>query len=77
MGSAYANVGFDNLFERSNDGRVVETFLGEKARVVTYREKQELPNLNEYKTNTINLIYLSDGAVCKIVDDGEVAIITA
>jgi hypothetical protein len=27
-GSAYANVGFDNIFERSNDGRVVKTYLG-------------------------------------------------
>jgi hypothetical protein len=38
-GSAYANVGFENIFERSNDGRVVETFLGDNARVVSYKEK--------------------------------------
>lgn len=26
-GSSYANVGFDDILERSNDGRLVETFL--------------------------------------------------
>jgi hypothetical protein len=39
LGSAYANVGFENVFERSNDGRVVETFLGNGSRVISYREK--------------------------------------
>ena len=39
LGSTYANVGFENIFERSNDGRVVETWLGDGGRVVAYREK--------------------------------------
>lgn len=38
MGSAYANVGFDNIFERSNDGRVVETYV-EGHKIVSYLEK--------------------------------------
>ena len=38
MGSAYANVGFDNIFERSNDGRLIETFVGD-IKVVSYLEK--------------------------------------
>lgn len=77
MGSAYANVGFDNIFERSNDGRVVETLLPEGARVIGYREKQELPEYKQYKTNTIHLYYLNDGGVIKVVDDGEVTLITS
>jgi hypothetical protein len=27
MGSSYANVGYGNLFERSNDGKIIETYL--------------------------------------------------
>lgn len=27
LGSAYANVGFEDLFERSNTGRIVDTYL--------------------------------------------------
>ena len=27
IGSAYANVGFEDLFERSNNGRIVDTYL--------------------------------------------------
>ena len=77
MGSAYANVGFDNVFERSNDGRVVETWIGDGGRVVAYREKQELPGYKEYKTNTVHLLYLADGGVSKIVDDGEIVLISA
>jgi len=38
MGSAYANVGFDNIFERSNDGRLVETFV-DGTKIVSYLEK--------------------------------------
>jgi hypothetical protein len=43
MGSSYANVGFDNLFERSNDGRIVNTYLPDGTHVRGYREKKELP----------------------------------
>lgn len=27
LGSSYANVGFEDLFERSNDGRIVDSYL--------------------------------------------------
>lgn len=46
MGSTYANVGFENIFERSNNGRVVETYLPDKTKVIGYREKKELPGYN-------------------------------
>jgi len=52
-GSTQANVGFENIFERSNDGRVVETWLGDGGRVLSYREKQELPGYKVYKSNSI------------------------
>lgn len=32
------NIGFDNIFERSNDGRVVETFY-QGCKIVSYVEK--------------------------------------
>jgi hypothetical protein len=35
-------VGHDNLFERSNDGRIVKTYLADGTRVETYKEKREL-----------------------------------
>ncbi|CAD8207264.1 unnamed protein product [Paramecium octaurelia] len=76
MGSAYANVGFDNIFERSNDGRVVETFY-QGCKVISYIEKQELPEYKQYKTNRIHLMYTHDGSVAKVVDDGEIVIVTA
>lgn len=76
MGSAYANVGFENIFERSNDGRVVETYI-EGNKIITYLEKQELPEYKQYKTNRIQVLYLSDGGVAKVVDDGEVVLVTA
>jgi hypothetical protein len=36
-----------------------------------------MPGYKNFKTNCINLLYLKDGGVCKIVDDGEVVIITS
>ena len=35
-GSSYANVGFSNLFERSNDGRIIETYLQDGIKVIGY-----------------------------------------
>lgn len=37
LGSAYANVGFDSLFERSNNGVIIETYLPDGTKVVGYR----------------------------------------
>lgn len=37
LGSAYANVGFDSLFERSNNGVILETYLSDGTKVVGYR----------------------------------------
>jgi hypothetical protein len=46
LGSAYANVGFEDIFERSNDGRVIETYLPDNTKVIGYTEKKELPGYN-------------------------------
>lgn len=76
LGSAYANVGFDNLFERSNNGVIVETYLPDGSRVIGHREKRELPGYNSYTTNQIHVVYLEDGSVAKVVDDGEVVLVS-
>ncbi len=39
-GGAFAEVGYSNLFERSWDGRIVETYLHDGTKVVGYKEKQ-------------------------------------
>ncbi|EAR91082.3 hypothetical protein TTHERM_00430030 (macronuclear) [Tetrahymena thermophila SB210] len=77
LGSAYANVGFDNLFERSNNGIIIETYLPDGTKVVGYKEKQELPGYNQFQTNHIHLIYFDDGSVGKVLDNGEVVFISA
>lgn len=63
--------------ERSNNGRVTETYFPDNTFVITYREKRELPGYNSYAENTINLIYLDEGSVIKSRDDGEVILIGA
>lgn len=63
--------------ERSNNGRVTETYFPDNTFVITYREKRELPGYNSYAENTINLIYLDEGTVIKSRDDGEVILIGA
>ena len=77
QGSAYANVGFENLFERSYDGRIVETYLMDGTIVKGYREKQELSGYENFKEMFNHLIYLPDSSVIKVVDDGEVILMTA
>lgn len=42
MGSAYADVGFKDIFERSFDGRITETYLPDKTKIISYLEKKEL-----------------------------------
>jgi hypothetical protein len=37
LGSAFANVGHDSLFERSNNGIIIETYLPDGSKVVGYR----------------------------------------
>ncbi|CAD8197924.1 unnamed protein product [Paramecium octaurelia] len=69
-------VGFDNIIDRSHDGRIVETFY-QGCKVVSYLEKYEIPDSKQYKTNRIHLLYTQDGGVSKCVADGEVVIITA
>ena len=77
QGSAYASVGFENLFERSNDGRIVQTMLPDGSKVVGYREKKELLGYNKFITNNIHIVFFEDGSVSKVVDDGEVVFVSA
>ncbi|EGR34511.1 hypothetical protein IMG5_009200 [Ichthyophthirius multifiliis] len=77
MGSSYANVGYQNLFERSNDGRVIETYIQDGTKVVGYTEKQELPGYNQWIKNFIYLIYMQDGSICKVLDNSEIVFISA
>lgn len=77
LGSAYANVGFDNLFDRSNNGIIIETYLPDGTKVVGYKEKQELPGYNLFQTNHIHLIYFDDGSIAKVLDNGEIVFISA
>lgn len=76
IGSSYANVGFEDLFERSNNGRIVDTFLPDNTCVRGYVEKGELPGYNNFEVNNIHLIYFEDGSVCKVVEKGEVIFIS-
>lgn len=77
MGSSFAYVGFDNLFERSNDGRILETFLPDGTKVTGYKEKKELPGYNQFQTNIIHLLFFKDESVAKIMNNGEIVIISA
>lgn len=77
MGAA-PSVGHDNLFERSNDGRIIKTYLADGTQVSTYKEKRELnTGYQEYETNYINLVYFEDGSAAKLKDTGEIIFISA
>lgn len=70
-------VGHDNLFERSNDGRIVKTYLADGTRVQTYKEKRELSTgYQEYETNVVSLVYFEDDSVAKLTDSGEIIFIS-
>lgn len=77
LGSSSAYQGFDNIMERSHDGRVTETFLPDGSKVVGYLEKRELEGYENYETSHIHLLYQPEGSVLKFKDDGEVVIISA
>ncbi|EGR33457.1 hypothetical protein IMG5_051980 [Ichthyophthirius multifiliis] len=77
IGSAYASVGFDNLFERSNDGKIIEAYLLDGTKVISYKEKKELPGFNKHQLNRIFLLYTQNGDVAKILDNGEIVFISA
>lgn len=76
MGSSYANVGYDNIFERSNDGRLVETFVPDGTIIRSYREKRELPGYNQFEKLNIHLVYFIDGSVAKVSENGEIIFIS-
>jgi len=76
LGGAFAQVGYSNLFERSWDGRMVETYLNDGTIVYGYREKRELHGYNNFVENYVHLIYGHDGSVVKIQEDGEMIIVS-
>ncbi|KRX02221.1 hypothetical protein PPERSA_04843 [Pseudocohnilembus persalinus] len=76
MGSAYANVGVNNLFERSNNGRIVDTYLPDGTQVRGYVEKKELPGYEQFEINNVHLIYHENSSVLKVQENGEVVVIS-
>ena len=66
-----ATKGQENLFERSWDGRIIETYLHDGTKVCGYKEKSNVGA--ELYTH---LVYSYDGSVIKIREDGEVVIIS-
>ncbi len=66
-----ATKGQTNLFERSWDGRIVETYLHDGTKVCSYKEKS-----NDDAELYTHLVYSYDGSVMKIREDGEVVIIS-
>eukprot|EP00826_Nyctotherus_ovalis_P014826 TRINITY_DN14164_c0_g4_i1.p1 TRINITY_DN14164_c0_g4~~TRINITY_DN14164_c0_g4_i1.p1 ORF type:complete len:172 (+),score=33.46 TRINITY_DN14164_c0_g4_i1:204-719(+) len=61
---------------RSNDGRVLETYLPDGTFVETYKEVQQLPGIDTFSSNFIHLIRRPDGGIVKVKGDGELVIIT-
>ena len=76
-GSTDALIGSDDIMARSVDGRLVETFPPDRSVVRTFREKQELQEMEHYTYNTIQLIMRPDGAILKVKEDGEVVILSS
>ena len=77
MGSSSAYQGFENIMERSFNGRVTETYLPDGSKVVGYQEKRELEGYENYETCNVHLLYQPEGSVLKFKDNGEVVIISA
>jgi hypothetical protein len=77
LGGTDALMGFDDIIERSCDGRICETFLPDGCVVQTYRERQELEGFNNFSTNTVHLFRRADLSVIKVKQDGEVVVITS
>ncbi len=74
IGGAFAQVGYTNIFERSWDGRLVETYLNDGTVVKGYKEKRELPGYNKFHEFYVHLSYGYDGSVMKIQEDGKLVI---
>lgn len=71
-------MGFDNLFERSNDGRILKTYLADGTIVKTYKEKRELnTGYQEYEKYVISLVFFQDDSVAKFSDTGELIFISS
>lgn len=75
-GGTDALLGADDLMIRSNDGRIVETFLSDGTCVETYKEVQQLPGVDVYTHNFVHLVRREDGGVVKVKSDGEVVVVT-
>ena len=69
--------GQDNLFERSCDGRIVETYLHDGTKVCGYKESTAGSSQGEQGDQDLytHLIYGYDGSVLKVREDGEVVIV--
>ena len=63
-------VGCDNLFERSCDGRIVETYLHDGTIVRGYNERSDSENYT-------HLIEGYDGSIVKVCENGQVVVLSA
>lgn len=77
LGGTDALMGKDNIMERSNSGKISEVLLPDNTCVQTYQEKQELPGYNSFSLNMIHLIRRADFSIVKVVQNGEIVLITA
>ena len=68
--------GSDNIMKRSNDGRVVQTYLPDNTFVETFKDVMQLPT-GEYIMNYVHILRRPDGGVIKIDSKGEIVIITS
>ena len=64
------------MFERSNDGRIVETFLFDGTRVLGYKEVSRLKE-GTLKANYVHLVFFEDGAVSKVTNEGDIVFISS
>ena len=63
--------------ERSNNGRVTETYLPDGTKIVGYKEKRELEGYNKFELSDNHLLYMSDGSVVQIKSTGQIILISA
>mmetsp|Transcript_4562 Transcript_4562/g.3773 ORF Transcript_4562/g.3773 Transcript_4562/m.3773 type:complete len:226 (+) Transcript_4562:1303-1980(+) len=77
MGSSSAYQGFDNIMERSYNGRVTETYMPDGSLIKGYLERRELEGYQNFEISNIHLIYQPDGSVLKLKETGEVVVVSA
>lgn len=76
-GSIDALLGEDDIILRSYDGELKKVILPDRTEVFTWKEKKATEEFEKATFNTIVLVIRPDGAVIKIQQDGDVALISS